>query len=121
MTIHTGHFGDRTIDGRGMAKKLEAASWGTFFIWVAITIVADIHIGIALLGVGVITLAAQGARRAYALRLEGFWLIVGVGFLIGGLSELLDQTFPVLPILLFLAGAGLLVSAFRGPRGEGED
>lgn len=101
---------------RGVAGRLEAVGWGAFFIWVGIAILADVGWGPALLGIGLIILGGQLARWLYRLRLEGFWLLVGAGFLVGGAWQIVDTGLPLLPVLLVLAGAALVVTAFLSHR-----
>ncbi len=100
----------------GLAKKLDAAGWGLFFIWVAITLMLEIRLGVGLLGIGLITIAGQGARRYVGLALEGGWVSVGLCFLLAGLWELLAIQVAFFPILLFIVGIGLLAAAVRGGR-----
>jgi hypothetical protein len=94
-----------------VTKRLEAASWGAFFLWVGSALLVDLPIGVGLLGVGVITLLAQGLRKAFALDLEGFWVLVGLGFAVAGAWELLALETPLAPILLVGVGAALLGAA----------
>lgn len=95
------------------AHKLDAALWGLFFLWAGIVLVAGLGWGVGLLGVGLITLGGQAARRYLGLALEGFWLLVGVFFLLGGVWELLGLRFAVVPVLLIAIGITLLASALR--------
>jgi hypothetical protein len=106
----------RTTEMHRLAKKLDAAGWGLFFIWVGIAFLADFHIGVGLLGVGIITLGGQAARRFLDLKLEGFWVVVGLLFFVGGLWELFEAEVGLVPILLIVVGLALLVSAFWGRR-----
>jgi len=96
--------------------KLDAAAWGVFFLWVGIALVAGLGWGVGLLGVGVITLGGQAARRYLGLALEGFWLVVGVFFVMGGVWELLGLRFAIVPVLLIAIGIVLLASALRANR-----
>ena len=96
------------------AKKLDTIGWALFFIWVGIAFLVDFGDGIGLLGVGIITLGVQIARRHYDLKLEGFWIVVGLLFMIGGLWELVETKLPLVPILLIIAGLLVLVSTFIG-------
>ncbi len=91
-------------------KKLDAAAWGLFFIWTGIAFLADVGWGAGLLGVGIITLGAQVARRYFALKLEGFWVVVGFLFMVGGIWRLFNVQLALLPILGVVAGVVLLVS-----------
>jgi hypothetical protein len=61
-------------------------------------------------GVGVITLAVQVVRKYLNLKLEGFWVVIGLLFVVGGLWELFEPDLPLVPILLIVAGAALLIS-----------
>jgi hypothetical protein len=97
-----------------LAKKLDAAGWGLFFVWVGIAFLANLDLGVGLLGVGVITLGGQAARKHFNLKLEGFWVVVGLLFVVGGLWAWFGVELPLVPILLVAAGLALLVSAFRG-------
>ena len=113
----TDNCGAPAVDKKAeLARKLAVGSWGLFFIWVAITLVANVGWGIALLGVGIITLATQAVRKCVGLPAEWFWLVVGVLFLAGGICELRGVPMPVVPILLALAGVALLASALCGKR-----
>lgn len=105
---------------RGIAGRLDAIGWGAFFIWVGVALLADVGWGPALLGIGLITLGGQLARWLYGLPLEGFWLVVGSAFMLGGVWQLLDVTLPLLPVLLVLAGAALVLTATLSRRRGGE-
>jgi hypothetical protein len=96
-----------------VAHKLDAAAWGLFFIWVGVALIAHIGWGLGLLGVGVITLGGQLARKYFSLTVERFWVVVGLLFVLGGVWELLGLQFSLVPILLIVAGVALLLSAMR--------
>ena len=97
-----------------VGDRLEAGSWGVFFLWVAVTLIAHIPLSIGLLGVGVITLVAQGARKWFALDLQGFWVVVGLCFVLAGFWEEFLEGVPLGPILLLAFGAALLIGALAG-------
>ena len=97
-------------------RKLDAAGWSLFFIWTGIAFLADIGWGPGLLGVGIITLGAQAARKYFGLRLEGFWIAVGFFFVAGGIWELYKIQFELWPILCVIAGIALLVPTLAGRR-----
>jgi hypothetical protein len=96
-----------------LAKRLEAASWGAFLVWVGVALLIDASIGVGLLGVGVVVLAAQAARMAFGLRREGFWIFVGLAFLAAGAWHILDIEMPLAPVLSIAVGVLLLVAALR--------
>ena len=105
---------------RGVVGRLDAIGWGAFFIWVGVALLADVGWGPALLGIGLITLGGQAARWLYRLRLERFWLLVGAGFVLGGVWHLVDAALPLLPVLLVLAGLALVLSALVSRRRQDE-
>lgn len=94
-------------------KNLEAAGWGLFFVWIGISFLAGFSFAVGLLGVGIITLGVQLARKYSNLKLEGFWIIVGLLFIIGGIWELLKIEVELVPILIIVAGLLLLISVFK--------
>ena len=96
-----------------VTHKLDAAAWGLFFVWVGVALIANLGWGLGLLGVGVITLGGQLARKYFSLTVERFWVVVGLLFVLGGVWELLGLQFSLVPILLIVAGVALLLSAVR--------
>ncbi|UCE35104.1 MAG: hypothetical protein JSV55_04315 [Deltaproteobacteria bacterium] len=104
----------KTSTSGELAGKLAAVSWSLFFIWIGIILLMKIGTGIGLLGVGVITLGAQVARKYFNLKLEPFWVVVGLLFVLGGLWGLFDAKLPLVPIVFIAAGLALLVSTIRG-------
>jgi hypothetical protein len=106
----------REINKRQLAQKLDAAGWGLFFIWVGAALLMGLSWGAGLLGVGLITLGGQVARRHFGLGVQVFWVVVGLLFIVGSVWELYRVEVSLVPILLIIAGAALLVSIFRaGP------
>lgn len=103
---------------RNVAKRIEAASWGSFFVWVGFALLLQLPIGVGLIGVGAITLIAQATRKSFELPLEGFWILVGLAFVIGGLWNLYSIQIPFAAVLLVAVGALLLAVSFLGKGGE---
>lgn len=95
------------------SKLLESIGWGLFFVWVGISVLGKFHIGVGLMGIGVITLGGQAARVYYKLKPDGFWVVVGLLFLLGGIGELFQKKIDLLPILLIAAGAVVMLSIFK--------
>jgi len=105
-----------------IAKRLNAAGWGLFFIWVGMSLLMDLPWGVGLIGVSAIVLLGQVARRSFGLRLVSLWVVVGVLFFLGGIWELYSIDVDLLPILLILAGGVLMFSLFRrGSRTDWRD
>lgn len=99
---------------RAVPKKLEAAGWGLFFIWIGLALLLNVGWGVGLIGVGIIILGAQASRRYLALKLDGFWVVVGFLFVVGGVWELFNVQLALVPLLCIVAGVALLASALRG-------
>jgi hypothetical protein len=100
-----------TAEGRVTAHKLDAIGWGLFFIWVGIAFLANLGWGVGLLGVGMLVLGGQLARKYLGLTFESFWAVVGALFVIGGIWELLSVRVSLIPILCIVAGVALVLSA----------
>ncbi len=94
-------------------KQLDAGTWGVFFVWLGISFLAHVPWGVWLLGVGVIILGAQLARRILGVRLDGFWIVAGAIFVLGGISEIapFGISVAIIPVLCIIAGLGLLAKA----------
>jgi len=101
---------------RELTGKLEAVGWGLFFIWMGVALFAHLGWGTGLLGVGIITLGVQAARKYFGLKLEGFWVAVGFLFVVGGVWKLFNIHLGLLPILCIVAGVALLGSRLVGSR-----
>ena len=98
------------MDHHHRARKLDAIGWALFFIWVGIAWIANVGFGVGLLGVAAIILGMQAIRHLLGINVEFFWIVVGIGFGIGGLWEYFDVQTPLAPIILIIAGVALLVS-----------
>jgi hypothetical protein len=95
------------------ARQIDAAGWAVFFIWVGVALLAHIPWGWFLVGVGVLVLGAQAARRQMNLKVETSGIVIGLLFLVGGVWELLALQWPLIPILLILLGVYLLQKSVR--------
>ena len=95
------------------ANRLATTGWALFFIWVGIAWAADLGTGIGLLGVGLIMLGVQLVRKLMGVAVEGFWLAIGILFVLGAVWDLLAIEQPFVPILLIVIGVILLVSMYR--------
>ena len=94
-------------------KQLESATWGVFFVWIGIALLAHLGWGVWLLGVGAITLGAQLARKLVGLHAEVFWIVAGALFVLGGVAEIIpfEVDVALIPIVCIVGGVGLLVRA----------
>jgi hypothetical protein len=102
------------MNNRVLRKKLDTAGWGLFFIWIGIALFAHVGWGVGLLGVGILILGTQVTRKYFGLKLDGFWVVVGFLFFLGGIWELLNVQLDLTPIICIIAGMALLVSVLVG-------
>jgi hypothetical protein len=98
------------MDHHNRSSKLDAIGWALFFIWVGVAWIADVGLGAGSIGVAVIILGMQFLRRLLGLHVEFFWVVVSLGFAIGGLWNLFNLQTPFTPIVFIVAGTALLVS-----------
>jgi len=70
--------------------------------------------GTWLVGVGLILLGLNAARRIRGVRASGFGIIVGFIASAGGIGRILGRDLPLVPILLIIFGVGLVVRAAAG-------
>lgn len=101
-----------------LARRLDAVGWALFLIWIGIVLLISAQASLALLGIGVIILGVQVARVVLQLNLEGFWFVVGLLFLVGGFWQMVGAQFPLVPILLIVAGLAVILTRFL-PRRRG--
>jgi hypothetical protein len=100
----------RLTNATALNQKLDAAGWGIFFIWMGIALAANVRWGAGLLGVGIITLGGQAARKYLTHKVDIFWVVVGFFFLLGGIWELTNPQFGLIPILCIAVGFVFIVS-----------
>ncbi len=91
------------------AGRYDAAGWALFFVWVGLAWLADVSLGVGLLGVAAITLGMQAVRKTAGVPVEGFWVLVGLGFAVAGLWQWLDIEFPLAPFVLIVIGVALFI------------
>lgn len=94
-------------------KQLEAGTWGVFFLWIGIAFLTHLPWGVWLLGVGIILIGAQLARRMFGLGIDGFWMVAGVLLLLGGISDIapFGIHIAIIPVLCIIAGIVLIARA----------
>lgn len=91
-------------------KKLSAIAWGSFFVWIGVAWLAGMEWWLGLLVTGLIILGAQAARTYLALGLDGFWVAVGILFVLSGIWLAFNVRIGLVPVVCLLAGIALLVS-----------
>lgn len=53
----------KTTRIKKLYRKLDAIGWGLFFIWIGITVLANLGWGIGLIGIGMIILGKLAGRE----------------------------------------------------------
>lgn len=98
-------------------KRITTIGWGLFFIWLGFVLMIKAGSGLILLGVGAISLGMQVARKYAGYDSDGFWIVVGILFVVVGIWEMFEISMPLMSVFLVVIGGAFLVSAVRG-RGE---
>ncbi|MGZ5102438.1 MAG: hypothetical protein ACXWBU_16890 [Usitatibacter sp.] len=94
-----------------LSRRVDSGAWAAFFIWVGVTMLAQVPWGWFLVGVGVLILGAQAARWQMGLDIDAFGVACGAIFLAGGVWELAALPWSLAPVLLILLGGYLLRKA----------
>jgi hypothetical protein len=95
-----------------LARQLSALAGGAAAIWLGIVFLLGLGWGTGLMGVGMILLIEQLARRRFGLDHDLYWTAGGALALIGGM--LLESGYDVRigPMILILIGIFAIISAF---------
>jgi len=104
------------MERQDRASLFDAIGWALFFIWVGVAWLMEVGFGYGLLGVGILTLGMQGVRPLFGVKVEGFWVVLGAGLVIGGFWELWNINIPLAPIILIAVGIALLYWRVMRPR-----
>lgn len=94
-------------------SKFDAIGWALFFIWVGVAWLAGFGLGVGLLGIAAITLGMQGFRKIYGVPVEGFWVLVGLGFAVAGLWQWIDIQKPLAPFIFIAFGIAVFLWGVR--------
>jgi len=97
---------------RALDKRLEALGWGLFLLMIGcLWLVPEgtVPEGTWLIGTGVIILGLMGVRYIYGIKIDGFWLVLGIVALAFGISDVFGLNIPVFPILLIIIGASIIL------------
>lgn len=97
------------MEQQDRSSMFDTIGWALFFIWVGVAWLMDVGLGYGLLGVGFLTLAMQLVRYFADVKVEGFWIVVGIAFVIGAFWELWSVAIPLVPVVLIAVGVALLL------------
>ena len=97
-----------------LEKRVDAGGWGLLFIWVGVALATSMSWGLALVGVGLVMLGVQIARKLTGFAPDRFSLTLGGLLVVGGIWESVNASVALVPLLCIAAGVALLVSAVAG-------
>ena len=95
-------------------KRLDTIGWGLFLVMIGgIWLVPEgtVPEGTWLIGVGLIILGLMGIRSMNGIKINVFWLVVGLIALTIGIGEVYGINISVLPILLIIIGANIVIKS----------
>ena len=103
-------------EGKKLDKKIEAIAWSLFLLWVGAAWLLNLGANIGSIGVGIIILGAQAVRKYFKVKIETFWLVIGVLFVISGLGIFSGINIPLIPLVFIAIGTKFLHSAITGKK-----
>lgn len=102
-----------STDRDALSQKLDTIGWALFLIWIGIAFLADVDWGWGFVGVAAIILGEAAVRWNLGLNIGGFWIVIGLMFLAGGLWELFEVPWPLAPLLIIGCGLAVLWGALQ--------
>ena len=97
------------IEHQDRSNLLDVVGWALFFIWAGVAWLMGVSLGWVIIGTGILLLGLQVARGLFRARIDVFWIVVAMAFVIGGFWELWEVAIPLAPIILIAVGIGLLI------------
>lgn len=94
------------------AKRLDAAGWGVFFLWVGAVMLTDLSWTWSILGVGVIVMGVQLALLARGYKTDVFMLALGAMLIGSAALDAASLDWSVFPLGLIVLGAAILLGVF---------
>jgi len=97
------------VEHQDRSHLLDVVGWAMFCIWAGAAWLLEVSLGWGIIGTGILLLALQAARALIHTKVDIFWVIVAMAFVVGGFSELWDTAIPLAPLGLIAIGIGLLI------------
>ncbi len=105
-------------EGANLDQKVNGVIGGVLLSWVGIALQADLGWGTGLIGVGIILLAEQAARRHLGVDFDWCWVGVGIVSVASGAGMLFGVEVSLVPGLLIIIGIALITSTVRSKKDE---
>jgi hypothetical protein len=118
MTTHD-HTSEDTADGRGLGVRLDEIGWALFLIMTGalwLTPGGWAPQGSWLVGLGLILLGLNGARRFCRLRVSPGGIAAGIAALVAGVGQILGGAGLFIPVLLVALGIVLATKTISRAR-----
>ncbi|MEM2147752.1 MAG: hypothetical protein QXJ94_04025 [Candidatus Bathyarchaeia archaeon] len=95
---------------------LTSLAWGLFFVWIGVSWIANEYYSVPMgtyvaLGVGIILVGLNAARKVLGLRLSKFSLFIGIVALAFGGAALTGYTLPLWQTIIVLIGLFIIAEA----------
>ena len=97
------------IEHQDRSLLFDVIGWAVFCIWAGLAWLMEIGLGWGIVGTGILLLGLQALRALSHTKVDVFWIVVAMALMVGGFWELWAVAVPLAPIILILAGIGLLV------------
>ena len=97
------------IEHQDRSHLFDVVGGALFFIWAGVAWLMEVSLGWGIIGTGILLLGLQAVRGLLHAKVDVFWIVVAIAFVIGGFWELWEVAIPLAPIILIAVGIGLLV------------
>ena len=102
---------------RKLDQRIESIGWALFFIWSGVLLIAPdgyFPEGSWLIGTGLIIVVSMGIRYLYGIKIDGFWMVLGLLALSFGISRFFRLNLSVFPVFLIIIGVVIVyIALFR--------
>lgn len=106
---------DVNAQKRILDRRIESIGWALFLIWSGALMISPHGLfpeGSWLMGTGLIIMLSMGIRYLYGIRIDGFWMVLGILALGFGISEFFSLSVSVFPVLIIIMGVVIVYNAF---------
>jgi hypothetical protein len=92
-----------------LPRRIDAIGWGLLFLMSGVLfLIPGLPEGSWLVGLGVVLLGLNAARRAMGLEIDRFGVVIGSGAVLAGLAIVAGMDVPVFALLLIASGLAII-------------